>query len=238
MLVKLSSLHSTNFEVIKRPFKILFSDLLPANLTIMIPNAIRWCYQRLSGRIKAISIKAINKTAKKADLFAHNLFASSKVLLLLHGDHAHPFSTLHLAEIGKKEGYSVFSLKVHYDHAHPDNHQSQLHKAALKINKLMKGNLIHFVVAGHSRGATEAAREAVNNPFVSKVISLSGRFKKIDAASLNATFYQVAAINDWCINPDESIVRNDQPHLLVDASHLSMLNHPSTLAFFKQALRD
>lgn len=228
MRVKLSFNLYNSLLSCKRGLAILFSDLLPANLTLMLPSAISWGLQRLSGRITMIS---------KINLFTHSTRISNKALLVLHGDHAHPFSTLHLAKIGEEENYRVFSLHLNYDLVHPEFHRKKLHKSISKIQKFMQKNgnpLSHLVVAGHSRGASEAV--IADNSLVNKIIGIAGRYPS--STKLNIPFYQIAAKNDWCIPLNESIVQKDQPHLVVDSSHLSVLNQKETLAFFRQALRD
>jgi predicted esterase len=185
---------------------------------------------------------------------------SISAVLLLHGDHSHPLTMLHLADIAEAQGKAVFSIYLPYDDIDPEAHRSLLRKGIDKIEQIVAkngGNLSHLLLAGHSRGAMEAANEAFveNNPKVSGVIAIAGRFKVIKPSlrpcreslepSVNALweklrnfdrplpFYQIAAKNDWCIDQEASIVRQDLKHLCVNASHLSVINHPETLRQFR-----
>lgn len=249
--------------------KILFTDLLPTNLVCILPNALKWVYRSWCSRTLTCHSLAIQEgtTIKTGNLFVHGAIqqrpGNLPALLLLHGDHSHPLSMLHLADIAAKEGRAVFSVHLPYDDAHPEGHRSLLSQSIDKIQALIAekgGRLSNLLLAGHSRGALEAAHEAfvVNNPKVSGVIAIAGRFKVITPserpcrlsleASVNAVwekignvnqhlrvpFYQIGATRDWCMDPETSIVRTDHKHLEVDTGHLGVVNHPSTLQRFRE----
>ena len=232
--------------------EILFGDILPTNITCVIPNALSWAYRSLwTG---SISYQTLRSTAQKtAYLFKHADASAScmPAVLLLHGDHSHPLTMLHLADIAQAQRCAVYSVYLPYDDHHPEEHFALLQKSIDQIGTSV-------VLVGHSRGALEAAREAyVNrNPKVIGVIALAGRFQVIEPSvrlcrdslkptvqavweklhsyqRLSVPFYQLAALDDWCIDLKASIVRRDHGHEIVDAGHLGVINHPDTLAQFE-----
>jgi predicted alpha/beta hydrolase family esterase len=242
--------------------QIFFTDLLPANVTCVLPNAYSWLYRTLwTGSISSCTLQSA--AGKTAHLFTHGIPARNgpvPALLLLHGDHAHPLTLLHLADIAEAEGRAVFSVHLPYDDNNPQDHRSLLHQSIEKVSEMIGkrgGSVSSLLLAGHSRGAIEAASEAyvANNQKVNGVIALAGRFKvvepstrpcretlkptvnaiwqKVNTSSLRVPFYQIAANQDWCIDPEASIVRKDQPHRFVNAEHLGVINHPDTLGQFK-----
>lgn len=244
--------------------KIVFTDLLPANLTCVLPNAFSWCYRTLwTGSIQSHTV-SVPTTTKTASLFAHGMQkpAPTSAVLLLHGDHSHPMTLLHLADIAQAQGRAVFSVHLPYDDSHPEAHRALLGKCIEKIGQILSkngGSLSHLLLAGHSRGALEATHEALvkENPAVNGILAMAGRFRVIKPSlrpcreslepSVNAVwdklhlssrplrvpFLQVAAQHDWCMDPEASVVRPDQRHLYVNAGHLGVINHPSTLKTFK-----
>jgi len=250
--------------------KIVFTDILPTNLTCILPNALSWAYRTIWTRsVQSYTLTATTATATKtAHLFAHSIEkakqpnTSTSAILLLHGEHSHPLTMLHLADIAKAQGKAVFSVHLPYEDNNPEGHRSLLRKSIDKIDQIISkngGKLSYLLLSGHSRGAIEAANEAFveNNPKVSGVIAIAGRFKVIKPSlrpcrkslepsihalweklrifnrPLRVPFYQIAAKNDWCIDPEASIVRRDHSHLCVNASHLSVINHPETLKQFR-----
>ncbi len=248
---------------------ILFTDILPGNFTCVIPNAFSWAYRSLwTGSISSIRLESTTATATKvADLFIHGDVLPRQdgnvpAILLLHGEHGHPCTMLHLGDIAQAEGRAVFSVHMPYDDEQPENHRLLLKQCIDRINLIIEqkgGSLSNLLLVGHSRGAIEAADEAYvrNNPKVNGVIALAGRLKVIDPSErpcrktleptvdaiwnrlrhfdqpLRVPLYQIAANHDWCIDPEASIVRTDYDHRYVDASHLCMINHPDTLEKFK-----
>jgi hypothetical protein len=245
--------------------RVAITDILPTNLTCILPNAISWVHRTLySGSVRCEAISSPTATiGKTASLFSHNvdkLNTPHSAILLLHGDHSHPLTLLHLADIAEAQGKAVFSIHLPYDDNSPQEHRLLLKQSINRIDQIIAqkgGRLSHLLLAGHSRGALEAAHEAFveNNPKISGVIAIAGRFKVIKPSlrpckeslesSVNAVwgklhnfnfqipFYQIAANYDWCIDPDASVVCRDQAHLFVDAGHLGIINHPDTLRQFK-----
>ncbi|MES2122655.1 MAG: hypothetical protein V4492_07770 [Chlamydiota bacterium] len=270
--VAVLDIHPIRPSIIDRVYaalKILFTDLLPGIFSSNLPNALTWVYRTWCTRTLTCHtlVTQAGGAAKAARLFSHGKVdprpgGDLPALLLLHGDQSHPFTLLHLADIAQEQGRAVFSVHLPYDDEHPERHRSLLSQSIDKIDQIIGargGKLSNLVLAGHSRGAMEAANEAfaVNNPKVSGVIAIAGRFKVISPSarpcrpsleasvnalwekighwnqSLRVPFYQIAAKKDWCMDPEASIVRTDHEHLYVDAGHLGVINHPSTLNQFR-----
>jgi hypothetical protein len=230
---------------------ILFTDIIPGNITCVIPNAISWAYRRFwTG---SITYQTLTSTAgKTAYLFKHaNASASGMpAVLLTHGEHSHPLTMLHFADIAQAQKCAVYSVYLHYDDHHPGEHSQLLQKCIDIIGAPVVGG-------GHSRGAIEIAHEAyVNwNQKLIGVIAIAGRFRVIEPSIrpcreslkswvnevwekllpgqyLRAPFYQIAAKHDWCIDLEASLVRRDLDHKIVDAGHLGVINHADTLKQF------
>lgn len=254
-------------QKIYKILQIFFTDILPTTLTCVLPNACRFAYRLFCSKsIQSYTLQAktVNKTAH---LFFHDasqfpLGNRIPALLLLHGDHSHPLTLLHLADIAKKEGRAVFSIHLPYDDTHPEHHRTLLKNSIAKIKEIIRengGSLSHLILAGHSRGALEAADAAYvrNYQEIKGIIAIAGRFQVTAPSlrpcrnslkpsvqlvsnalsnfrtSLRVPFYQIAAKNDWCIDLNASIARTDYPHVCIDSDHLSVICHPNTLKHFQ-----
>jgi hypothetical protein len=230
---------------------ILFTDIIPGNITCVIPNAISWAYRRFwTG---SITCQTLTSTAgKTAYLFKHADASAARMpaVLLTHGEHSHPLTTLHLADIAQAQKFAVYSVYLPYDDHHPEEHSQLLQKCIDIIG-------VPVLVGGHSRGAIEVAYEAyVNwNKKIIGVIAIAGRFRVIEPSTrpcrdslkawvnavweklrpgqyLGVPFYQLVAKDDWCIDQKASLVRRDQKYKIVDAGHLGVVNHADTLKQF------
>lgn len=168
----------------------LFTDILPTNLTCVLPNAVSWVYRSFlaqSIHVQAVYAKA---TSKVAHLFFHGHICPKRngdvsAVLFLHGDHSHPLTMLHLGDIAEAKGKTVFSVHLPYDDEHPEEHRALLTSCIDKIEEMVRsrgGRLSNLLLVGHSRGALCAANEAYveNNRKVSGVIAIAGRFKVIE----------------------------------------------------------
>lgn len=237
--------------------RIILTDILPAQFECIIPNALSWAYRSWwTGSITSYTFTA----DKVAHLFVHGEVIPSAdgqvhAVLLLHGDHSHPLTMLHLADLAQQEGKTVFSVHLPYDDECPENHRALLRNCFTKMQQLAdeKGACLDVKTIGHSRGALEGASMAYEceESTISGVIAIAGRFKVISPSDrpcreslqpsvqavwqrlcrpqLPVPFYQIAAAEDWCMDPEASIVRPDQPYATVDASHLGVIYHPNTL---------
>jgi predicted alpha/beta hydrolase family esterase len=236
---------------------ILFTDIIPGNITCVIPNAVSWAYRRFwTGSITCQTLTSA--AGKTAYLFKHTDPGAScmPAVLLLHGEHSHPLTMLHLADIAQAQQCAVYSVYLPYDDHHPEEHTQLLQKSISQIGSKVVG-------VGHSRGAIEAAHEAyVNmNQKIIGVIAIAGRFRVIEpsirpcrdslkswvnavweklrpAQNLRVPFYQLAAKQDWCIDLDASLVRRDQKYSVINAGHLGVINHPDTLKQFDEWAAD
>jgi hypothetical protein len=246
--------------------KIVLTDLLPTNCTHMLPNALAWGYRTFwTGSIQSETLA--DSSGKVASFYTHvrppvPRNEPTQAILLLHGDHAHPFSLLHLADLAQREGYAIFSVWLPYDDANPGPHQTLIQKSIEKIEQIVargRSNEMILSLVGHSRGAIEAANQ-IDHSRVSRVISFAGRFRVLDntprpcreslkptvdavwekvkpSRPLRIPFCQIAASEDWCIDNAASIVRQDQPNCTVNAGHLGVLASPAALAQFTQWIK-
>jgi hypothetical protein len=109
--------------------RILFTDLLPANFTCIIPNALSWTYRSMwTGSVRSYTFQSTSATTTKvAHLFVHGDVrprSDGRIpdVLLLHGEQSHPLTMLHLADIAQDEGRAVFSVYLPYDDVNPEGH--------------------------------------------------------------------------------------------------------------------
>ncbi len=244
---------------------IFFTDLLPTTLTCVLPNAFSWAYRTLwTGSIQSYTL--LGTAGKTADLFLHGAITPERngrtpALLLLHGEHSHPLTLLHLADLA--EPYrTVFSIRLPYDDEHPEEHQLLLKEAIDKIDQMITeegGYLSNLFLGGHSRGAIEALNAAYvrKNPKVGGVITLASRSRVIKPSlrpcrpslepTVNAVWqkvkpprrlpvplYQIAATEDWCIDPKASIANPEEEYHFVKTGHLGVIAHPDTLGYVEQ----
>ncbi len=243
-----------------------------AVLRHILPNALAWRYREdISGQITRIILEATaHKVTKTANMFRHgsiHLGANGEVsaVLMLPGEQSHPYSLLHLADIAQSEGKAVFSAHLPYDCQNPNVHRALLNQTIEKIESMIKergGTLHQLTVAGHSRGAIEAAYAAYvdDNPKITSVISMFSRLRVIEPslkpcreelkATVNAVYenimkkstpplYQMSAERDWNADREASQVKPEN-HLLVKGScamHLYALFFPETLQQFREWIR-
>ena len=254
------------FSKVYETLGILLTDIIPGNFFGVLPNACSWAYRTLwTGSIR--SCETFGTEGKVADLYIQSAIVPKSngqvpAILLLHGEQSHALVQLHLGDIAAAQGRAVFSVNLPYDDVNPENHLSLLRQSIDRVEKTIVksgGRLSNLILAGHSRGAIEAVN-CFGNPKVSGVIAIAGRFKVIEPSHrscretlkptvnaiwgkvrpfqpLRASFCQIAAKWDWCIDPEASIIRTDYPNRTVDASHLGVLYHPDTLEQFKAWVR-
>ncbi len=245
-------------------------DLIPTNLTCILPNFFQWYYRSLIShdphrRITCYKLQnTVDKTSKVGYMYLHGGISKdvNRVILNLPGDHAHPASMSHLADIAKSKQWIVFSAHLPYDDAQPEQHRTLLKAAVSKIIELVqeKNEAVgDFFLVGHSRGGMEGAYEAYveENEAITGVISIAGRLQVIEGskrpcrkalqASVNAVYekiihpeslrsplYEIAATDDWCIDYWASAVRRDHFIVVDGASHLNILFHPKATRQFAE----
>lgn len=165
-------------------------DILLADLTYTIPNAIKWIYRVVVKReIVAFPLQNIHRLNERGCLYMHSNFNSMPkggcAVVMLHGVYGHPFSMLHLADIALEANKGpVFSLHLPYNELHPKIHRTLLKQALDQIESLMveNGHIFNGIVAvGHSLGAIESAYRAFveKDARIISVISIAGRLRII-----------------------------------------------------------
>ena len=161
-----------------------YSDILLTDLRHLLPCLCRWLY-RSKVRREIICHRITSAEGKKASLFQHGHKSPSpkRVLLLLHGLYAHPFITLHLADLlQSRDVGAIFSLYLSYDLDHLENHRALLRKGIDTIEQLITdtgGTFSGIDLIGHSMGAIEGAYMAYveQERRVSSVTSIAGRLR-------------------------------------------------------------
>lgn len=257
---------TTGAQTVWRKLHVLGVEGL-ANFTHVTPNTLRWFWQRnITREISCERLDhTIDQAMRTAYLFKHGTGTGKNTpILFLHGEHSHPFTTRHLADMVKTEKVgAIYSLALPYDDLRPEFHRTLLEKAIERIKETTRedGRFRGVIVVGHSRGSIEGAYEAFikKNRWIRAVVSIAGRFKVTPEAyracrkTLKPTvqaiaearlgdqpIYTIAAERDWCISPVASTVRKDPQHhrLIKGAMHLNVLYHPETLSTFRTFLRD
>lgn len=106
------------------PIKALDSAILIleeayATFRYVLPAAVEWMWKSCKGHITSIELKILsNRITPIGTLYIlgdmSTIAANSNVksLLLIAGDHAHPYSLYPFVEDAEKEGYRVFALRI------------------------------------------------------------------------------------------------------------------------------
>lgn len=242
-----------------------------ANIRHVIPQAVSWQWrQRVQNSIVYQAVNIMFRGANRlAALYLHQPPQEGKTkgmaVLFLHGDHSHPFTTLHLADVAQQVGAKhVYSLHLNYNDEQSKCHQGQLQEAIKKVAEAVTatdGSFKGVILVGHSRGAVEAAylAYAEQDPSIKAIISIAGRFKvtpppdrppreslapTIEAIEQAITadppdnLYQIAASDDWCIPEDASLTVADKEKALLieDSSHLNVLFNATCVQQVRQWL--
>lgn len=250
----------------KMTFKILTDEIF-ATFTGVLPNAMRWLFSKdiTSYELKE-TVKNTNGVTRKAFLSLHgplkvNDSLSSQAILFLHGDHSHPYSTLHLADIAQEKRLGpVFSLYLPYDDFNPTTHRALLLQAIDKIQNLMSDEEQGFpgiTVVGHSKGVIESAYLALvqKEPRIKSLIAWAGRLKvtesceeelkesinKIHAALVqnpNFPLFIISAGQEWCCREPEStqVFPHKEMYVAEQASHLNVLFDTEAKEHYKKFL--
>lgn len=246
----------------------VFSCEAFAVMTKMVPNIAKWLYRtKISNQISTYSIEYCGEGGcKEALLFLHGRIGfddgeDRSPILLLHGDHSHPFTMLSLADISQNSGKGpVFSVYLPYDDINPDIHQSLLKLAVSKIEEFLP--ISHctrsgIICVGHSKGAIEAANMAFvdKDPRIKAVISIAGRLKDVPSLQMPChrllkpivekvyqsiienpyiPLYQIVAGEDWNAPLEATAVRivDDCCHIVENSMHLNILVHEETYSKF------
>ncbi len=161
-----------------------------ATLRYVVPASITWVWRKyITNEIKTIPIEiTVDKVKNVAYLNIHGNCSQFKKgqdvysVLLGHGDYAHPYTILHLADIAQKEGRPTFSL---YIPGIENNKAFSLHNQFLKqaidkIENLVKDDQGLFkgvLGAGHSKFAIVFAQRqyVVIDSRIKGMCSIAGR---------------------------------------------------------------
>lgn len=181
------------YKTLNRTWAIL-ADVVPTTVKYIVPNFFRWHYQLIIGRIQAYPLTiTLDKITTLATLYLHHTQApSSYPVLLLHGHHSHPYTTLHLAKLAEelKTG-PIFSLYLPYEEGYSASTRSLITQAFGKIvsHTIKKtGCYQASTVIGHSMGGMQAVHKAFveqelapqgmeRRPLIDSVIAIAAQFK-------------------------------------------------------------
>lgn len=256
----------TCLEATKNKFEMLAAETF-ATFTSVLPNAIRWVYRvYIAKEIIPHELKqTIDHVTRTATLYEHKSPHTDphNVLDILHthGDHAHPYSTLGLADKAQSKGLGrVFSLYLPYDDFKPTHHRALYAQAIDKIQSLVGENIFKGIAAvGHSKGAIESAYLALVNKEerIKALIAIGGRLRVTPSCeeelieSINKIYdailkkpqiplYVIAAEKDWCcIEPESTqVITGERCYVAPGARHLNVLFHEGALDHYVQYLRD
>lgn len=254
----------------KSTFEIVADEAF-ATLTGVLPNAVDWVRRLyitkdITPYKLQETVKNTTEVTKTAFLNLHgslkvNDSPSAKAILFLHGDHSHPYSLLHLADIAQKKRLGpVFSLYLPYDDFKPSIHRALLIQAIDKIQNLMTNNGLSFqgvTAVGHSKGVIEAAYLALvkKEERIKSLIAWAGRLKvtesceevlkdsinKIHAALVqNEQFplFIISAGQEWCCREPEStqVFPHKKMYIAEQASHLNVLFDPEAKKHYETFL--
>lgn len=263
----------------KRVMKFIFSkikhfftkiqDIVLTDFRYLLPCALKWFYHRKI-KMDIFHFQLKNDSGKKASLYQHGKWKSengeTRVTLILHGLHSHPFLMLHLAEIAQKTNRgSVFSLYVSYDEDNHGFHRALLKQAIDHIEKMIRDedcSLKGIVLVGHSMGAIEAAYTAFvdHDKRILSIISIAGRLKVVESIhspcseSLKDTvdkiyegvlsnpalpLYQIVGRHDWNASLESTLIRQDHDcyHIVEDGMHFNILFHEDIYRKFPEFLQ-
>jgi hypothetical protein len=252
------------------PHKINVIDIIAteakAALRYVLPSMITWIWRKyICHEIQTIPLQAtIDKVTKVAYLNIHGNIKDKNAspVLFSHGDHSHPCTLLHLADIAQKAGQPTFSLYIPGvdNNEHVAFHDALLKQAIDQIESLAKDKFIGILGVGHSKGAILLAqREFVAlDPRIKATCSIAGRLNILnesdtpdkDLITIVKTIYegilkhpekplmQIIPREDWNAPYEAMAVRPHQYCYLVPGMHLSGLYSPETREHFSQLLNN
>lgn len=240
-----------------------------ATLRYVLPNAVSWVWRKyVCNEIRTIEIKA-EKAQRVAYLNIHGTLPSTlegkaHAVVLCHGDHGHPYSMLHLADIAQRERLPTFSVHIPGTHNNQqfEGHNDLLRQAIDKIETLLenRSGLGGILGVGHSKGAILLAqRQFVNlDQRIKAVCAIGGRLNvpydsdcpdKILAGIVRNIYQgilgqperplmQLVPVNDWNASQEAMAVRPNDHCYSVPGMHLSGLFTSETRQHFTHFLRE
>ncbi len=176
-----------------RGISILFGDILPATITGILPNTVRWTYRRLTGyfTVYPLTSKKINNVSQTAHLYLHGTptpgtDAKAKVVVFFHGDRGHPYSTLHLADMAATTSAThIYSVHMPTEECYSDSLKALMAGALDQIEANVRSEgleLDRLVGVGHSVGCVQVLHRAcvVGDNRITSVIAIAGRLKVVE----------------------------------------------------------
>jgi len=241
-----------------------------ATIYHVLPASIQWLYRRtVSQNISYYPLQVTTgKTTAYAYLYLHGQLQvrDQKVapVLFTHGDHGHPFSTLHLANLAEKTTTSpVFSLYIPraHDRSILEENSQLMNLAIDKMEDLVKkggGTFTGIRGVGHSIGSIFLAeRQFVHQDNrIKGLFAVGGRLnvpkgdkscdkilkpfvRKIFTAierNPKRTLVQIVPEQDWNSSRQAMMVRPNLNCHIVPGMHLSGLYKDATSKLFVQYL--
>ena len=241
-----------------------------ATLRHVIPCAISWWIKE-KYRKDIISVSfplTINKVKSNAQLFLHSPLNVKKnenctPILFIHGDHSHPYTLHHLAQIAEKNHsgpiFSLYIPAIHHD-SHFKEQVAFLGFIISVIENMIKekGGIFNGILAaGHSKGAMLLAGYQFHSDAPSKILrsfAVAGPLKNEENCFTEPLktifetvcqkiekyrerkFFQIIPKNDWTAPYKAMAVRPEEHCYLVPGMHLSGLYSRKTTKLFKKFL--
>lgn len=235
----------------------------------VLPSAIAWIWRKIiTNEIETIELR--DDTNHVAYLNIHgkiSSFENRKItpVIFNHGDHGHPFSMLHLADIAESKGMPTFSLYI------PDvenderfaNHNQFLKQAIDKIETIIQKNDGVFdgiLGVGHSKGAILLSMRLFVDldPRLKAICSIAGRLNIIEENDIPSEaltniikkiyncivsnpekpLFQIVPKDDWNAPQTAMKVRPNKYCFTVPGMHLSGLFQDETKKYFKNYISE
>lgn len=242
-----------------------------ATLRHVLPASLTWVWRKyMTHEIKTIPVQFTSKKVSNiAYLYIHGNCQIKKnqkycPILLSHGDYAHPYSMLHLADIAQKRGQPVFSLYI----PKVENNQFEIHNFLLqqaidKIERIIKngdGRFFGILGIGHSKGAILLAqRQFVDlDSRIKATCSIAGRLNAPNEKDCHdqtvrtivrniykgimenpdQSLMQIIPKDDWNASYESMAVRPHKYCYIVPGKHLSGLYTCETQMYFTHFLNE
>lgn len=243
-----------------------------ATLTHILPAALKWWikdnfYREFSRYSLELQVGNVKTSAKlylhqKLNIEENHLYHP---FLFVPGDHSHPYTLLHFAQIVKNSSNDpIFSLHIPCMHRDEDFplHAALIDQALNKIESLIverKGIFNGVVAVGHSKGAMLLVERqfASDQPSkISRTFCVAGPIKETQHAQIfqeplksifdkvcqnirqhqERKFIQIIPQNDWIAPYETMAVRPNEYCYTVPGMHLSGLYAKKTSKLFTKFL--
>lgn len=243
-----------------------------ATLKHILPAALKWWVKdKFNHEFSLYSLELqVGKVKTRAKLYLHQKLNIEEnriyhPFLFVPGDHSHPYTLLHFAQIAKNSSDDpIFSLHIPSMHRDEDFplHAALIDQALDKIESLIverKGIFNGVFAAGHSKGAMLLMERqfASDKPSkISRTFCVAGPMKETQHAQIfqeplktifekvcqkihehqERKFIQIIPQNDWIAPYETMAVRPEEYCYTVPGMHLSGLYAKKTSKLFKKFL--